>query len=129
MKILTPERKVFVGEADMIIARSIDGDIGIMPGHAPLVTMLRSGVFRVRAAGIVQRLAVHNGYLSVRDNTVLVLSEAAERAEEIDVDRALAAKRRAEERLARVQMEKIDAARAKAALERALSRLQAAGSD
>ncbi|MDD2629670.1 MAG: F0F1 ATP synthase subunit epsilon [Limnochordia bacterium] len=127
VRVMTPERTLFDGEADMIIARTADGDVGILPGHAPLVTVLRPGVFHIKFPESEKRLAVHNGYLNVSHNVVTVLSETAEREDEIDVERARQARRRAEERLRRIQLEKIDAARAQVALERAISRLQAAG--
>ncbi len=126
LRVITPERVVFSGQVEMVVARAVDGELGILPRHAPLVCVLRPGVLRAKQQRIELRMAVSGGFMQVRPDRVVILADAAERADEIDIARALAAKRRAEERL-RSQRGDIDHARAKAALERAIARLRAAG--
>lgn len=123
--IVTPERKVYEGEATMVIAKGIDGELGVMHGHIPLVTPLKAGALRLKQAQAEKLVAVYGGFLEVRPEKVTVLAEAAELPEEIDVARAQAAKERAEKQLAASK----DSAEAKAhqvALDRALVRLEVA---
>lgn len=122
--IVTAERKVYSDDVDIIIAPGIEGQLGILPHHAPLMTMLKPGELLVRRGGVEVSLAVSGGFLEVRPDRVIVLADAAERAEEIDIARAEAAKRRAQEQLA--HPEAIDVARAQAALQRAVARLEVA---
>jgi|Deesub1362A_J573_1020465.scaffolds.fasta_scaffold00415_35 F-type H+-transporting ATPase subunit epsilon len=124
--IVTPERVVYGEEARFVQARGTEGELGILPLHTPLITSLAPGLLRVQKDGKWTVFAVSGGFLEVRDNRVVVLANAAERPEEIDVERAKRAKERAEQRLASKDPE-IDVPRAKAALLRALTRLEAAG--
>lgn len=128
LEIVTPERTVFSTEASMVIAQTIDGQIGVLPGHIPLVTVLETGVMRVQSGQEQeQTLAVSGGFLEMSpDNKLTILAETAELAEEIDVERARQALARAEERLNNKQ-EDIDIARAEIAMRKALTRLRAAG--
>lgn len=130
LEIVTPERTVFSAEASMVIAQTVDGQIGILPGHIPLVTVLETGVMRVQSGQEQeQKLAVSGGFLEVSpDNKLTVLAETAELAEEIDVERAQQARARAEERLSSNQ-EDIDIVRAEISLRKALIRLRAAGAE
>lgn len=130
LEIVTPERTVFSQEASMVIAQTADGQIGILPGHIPLVTVLETGVMRVQSGPEQERkLAVGGGFLEMSpDNKLTVLAETAELAEEIDVERAQQARARAEERL-NGNRDSIDVARAEIALRKALARLRAAGAD
>jgi F-type H+-transporting ATPase subunit epsilon len=123
LEIVSAERVVFSDDVDVVVAPGVEGQLGILPHHAPLMTMLLPGELRVRKGGEEFYLAISGGFLEVRPDRVIVLADAAERAEEIDIARAEAAKRRAEERLKHPTPE-IDAARAEAALRRALARLQ-----
>lgn len=103
VKILTPEGAVFEGDATMVIAPSVLGEVGLLPRHAPLIAFLRTGEVRVKTfedTTIV--FATTEGYLSVEEDQVLVLVEQAEEAGKIDRARAEAALRRAEETLAQV---------------------------
>lgn len=130
VEVVTPERTVLSQEATLVVAQTVDGQIGVLPNHIPIVTVLDTGVMRVQAEGADQerRLAVSGGFLEVSpDNKVTVLAQTAELAEEIDVDRARRALARARERLANQQQEEIDVVRAEIALRKALTRLRAAG--
>lgn len=123
LDIVTAERVVYSDEADVVVAPGIDGQLGILPHHAPLMTTLQPGELRVRKGGEEFSLAISGGFLEVRPDRVIILADAAERAEEIDVSRAEEAKRRAEE-LLRHPIPEVDVARADAAMRRALARLQ-----
>jgi len=123
LDIVTAERVVYSDEADVVVAPGIDGQLGILPHHAPLMTTLQPGELRVRKGGEEFSLAISGGFLEVRPDRVIILADAAERAEEIDVSRAEEAKRRAEELLKQPTPE-VDAAQADAAMRRALARLQ-----
>ena len=114
----------------MVIAQTIDGQIGVLPGHIPLVTVLETGIMRVQSGPEQeQKLAVSGGFLEMSpDNKLTVLAETAELAEEIDVERAQQARARAEERL-NGHRDNIDVVRAEIALRKALTRLRAAGAD
>lgn len=120
VELVSVERPLWSGQATAIYARTTEGEIGILPGHTPLLGALAPGwVVRIQQAdGVEQRLAVHGGFLSVRDDGVSVLAEMAEHAEEIDVDRA----RKALERAGNGMDDESVAAR-----DRALARLRAAG--
>ena len=124
IEIVTPERKVYENEANMIIARGADGDLGILRGHAPVVTSLKVSALRIKTDQGEDTIAVSGGFLEVKQDKVTVLAEAAELPEEIDVDRAARAKERAERRIG--SKENFDARRAELSLERALNRLQVA---
>ncbi len=129
LEIVTPSRLVLSEEVELATAPGTDGVFGVMANHAPLLSTLNVGEMRYTNEGTTVRMAVSGGFVEVSNNRMTVLAEAAERAEEIDVERALRAKERAERRLqeAKVAAEKIDVARAQAALTRALTRLRVAG--
>ncbi|MBN2848864.1 MAG: ATP synthase F1 subunit epsilon [Coriobacteriia bacterium] len=101
-EIVTPERIVYTNEVEMVIAPTLDGEIGILPLHAPLVTVLRAGELRVRYNDNkdVEWFAVSGGYLQVHEDKVIVLADAAEHASRVDVERARRAKELAEQRMA-----------------------------
>ena len=99
LDIVTAERVVYSAEVDEVIAPGVEGQLGILPHHAPLMTTLQAGELRVKKGGAEDIMAISGGFLEVRPDRVIVLADAAERAEEIDVARAEAAKQRAEERL------------------------------
>lgn len=99
VELVVPDRRVWSGPAEMVVARTAEGDIGILPGHEPVLGLLVSGQVSVHQAdGDVLMAAVHGGFLSVADDNVSILAEVAELAEEIDVQRAEAALRREAER-------------------------------
>ena len=88
---VSPEKIVYEGDAELVIARTSDGEIGFQPGHVPFVGNLVSSVVRVALSdGGVQRIAVHSGFVEVSDNHVALLCDVAELAEDIDIERAKA---------------------------------------
>jgi len=123
LEIVTAERIVFADDVDIVVAPGREGELGILPHHAPLMTTLAAGELVAKKANEEYSLAISGGFLEVRPDRVIVLADSAERAEEIDIARAEAAKRRAEERLAHPTSE-VDTARAEAALHRALARIE-----
>ena len=126
LEIVTPERVVLKQDAASLVVPGARGSLGILADHAPLMAELTIGEVRVRGAdGRETRLAVSGGFVEIAKNTVRVLADTAERAEDIDIARAETAKKRAEERL-RSRARDIDLARAEAALKRALARLRVA---
>lgn len=89
VELVAADRTVWSGEATMVIARTTDGDIGILPGHAPVLGVLKGGAVQIRQeSGETVVAAVHGGFLSVADNQVGILAELVELADEIDVDAA-----------------------------------------
>ena len=101
LEIITAERQVFSDEVDMVIAHGFDGQLGILPRHAPVMTMLKPGELMVRKSGEDDiHVAVSGGFMEVLGNRVSVLADACERSDEIDEGRAEQAIQRAQERLA-----------------------------
>ncbi len=100
VEIITQERKVYDEEVDIVIARGVEGEMGILPRHAPLVTALDYGEVRVRRGGLEETFAVGGGVLRVAHDHVIILADSAEYAEEIDVARAEEARRRAQAMMA-----------------------------
>ena len=125
-EIVTPERLVASGSAEEMQIPGKNGYLGILPGHAPLITELAVGEITYRAAQRSEHLAVAWGFAEVLPNKVTILAETAERAAEIDVQRAERARERAERRLHEASQE-TDFQRAQIALERAVIRIQVAG--
>ncbi len=125
LEVVTPERQLISETVGEVQLPGRDGYLGILPGHAPLLTELGIGVLSYRTAGETHYAIVIRGFAEVLADRVIVLAEVAERAEEIDADRARAALERAEKRLAKPDPE-TDWQRATFALERALIRLQVA---
>jgi len=123
LEVVTAERAVYSDDVDIVIAPGVEGQLGILPHHTPLMTMLQPGELRVRKGGEEFSLVLSGGFLEVRPDRIIVLADAAERVEEIDEARAEEAKRRAQERL-REHPPEVDVAQAEAALHRALTRLQ-----
>jgi F-type H+-transporting ATPase subunit epsilon len=124
LEVVTPEKMVFSDDVDMILAWGVEGQLGILPHHAPLMTMLQPGDLVFRKAGKEESLVVSGGSLEVRPDKVVVLADACERAEEIDVARAEAARERAQKALQTATVE-VHVAVAEAALRRSLARIKA----
>ncbi|MGZ0051741.1 F0F1 ATP synthase subunit epsilon [Brevibacillus gelatini] len=123
VEVVTPERVVYSGQAEMVIARGVQGDLGILPNHMPLVSPLKIAPVRIKTEGDKEvKMAVSGGFLEVRGDKVTILAETAELPGDIDVERAKAAKARAEKRLAEKYAE-LDVQRAERALQRAMARL------
>ncbi len=125
VEVVTAERELYSGEADVVIAPGSEGELGILPRHAALLTTLKVGQLLIRLGGAEEPLFVSGGFLEVSNNSVTVLAETAERAEEIDQARAEAARRRAQEYLQQAQSD-IERAELVGALERAVARLRVA---
>ena len=124
LEIVTPERKVYSDDVDMIIVRGVLGELGILPKHAPFVTPLDISAMRIKKDSKEQLVAIGGGFLEVSQDKVVILAETAELPEEIDYNRALAAKERAEQRLSITGAEELDFKRAQLALQRATNRIK-----
>ncbi|MCX5992657.1 MAG: F0F1 ATP synthase subunit epsilon [Chloroflexi bacterium] len=125
LEIVTAERQVFSGDVTAIIAEGTEGQLTVLPKHAPLITMLAPGELIVRKDGDEQYMVISGGFMEVMQDKVIVLADACERSDEIDLERATAAKQRAEERLKGLATE-IDQSRAEGALRRSIARLRVA---
>jgi len=125
LEIITAERHVFADDVNAVVAPGIEGQLGILPHHAPLMTILQSGELLIRKDNEETYMALTGGFLEVRPDKAIILADTCERVEEIDVSRAEAAKSRAEE-LLQGRPPKLDSARAEAALRRSLIRLRVA---
>ncbi len=124
LEIVTPQKKVFSEDISFLAAPGSEGELGILPNHAPLITSLDIGIMRIQQEDKHINVVVTGGFMEVRNSKITVLARAAERSDEIDVARAQAAKERAEQRLA-AKTQEIDVMRAELALKRALMRLKA----
>jgi F-type H+-transporting ATPase subunit epsilon len=124
LEVITPERKVYEDDVDMVVAPASEGYVGILPHHVPLFTTLGPGEFKVKKGGVEEVLAVFGGFMDVRSDRVVVLTDAAEPAEEIDANRAQQARERAQQVLAAGPASAADEQRARAELQRALVRLR-----
>lgn len=125
VEIVTNERIVYSeNDVDMVSAPGTGGVIGVLPHHAPLVTTLSAGELRVKKGGTEQSMVVFGGFMEVTPDKVIVLADVAEKVEEIDITRAEAARRRAEEAIARGGGGTVDLAQAEAHLQRAQVRLR-----
>lgn len=126
VEVITAERLVYeADDVDMVVAPGAEGMLGILPRHAPLISLLSMGEMRIKKGGAEQSLAIFGGFLEVANNVVRVLADTAERAEEIDEARTEEARQRALARL-RERTAEIDRARAEAAFRRAVVRLEVA---
>jgi F-type H+-transporting ATPase subunit epsilon len=126
LEIVTPERQVFSEEVDSVVCPGVEGELGVLPHHAPLVTTLGVGELRIRRGGQEEFFAIAGGFLQVRPDKVVVMAETADMASEIDIEKAQEARREAEQALAEGFEEPADLARARAALQRALLRIRVA---
>jgi F-type H+-transporting ATPase subunit epsilon len=128
LEFVTPERAIVHDDVDELELPGEDGDFGVLPGHAPLLATLQVGELWYRVGNDTRYLAIAFGFVEVLPERVTVLAQIAERAEDIDVARAEAAKRRAEERVQRPvsPQAELDFERARVALMKSLIRLQVA---
>lgn len=126
LEIVTPERRAFEGDVDEVIVPGSEGEMGILPHHAPLISLLGEGVLRLKSGGQEQEFAIFGGFLQVRPDRVVVLAETADLASEIDLERAERARREAERVIEGGFVEAADLASARAALQRALIRIRLA---
>ena len=125
-ELVTPERKVLSEEVDMVIARSVDGDLGILANHAPLLTPITISQLLLKKDNADTLIAVGGGILEVSKDKTVFLADTAELPHEIDVERAEEAKLRAEQRLEK-DKSAVDVRRAEVALRKALTRIEVAG--
>jgi F-type H+-transporting ATPase subunit epsilon len=125
LEIVTAERMIFSDDVGAVIAWGAEGQLGILPHHAPLMTMLQPGDLMIRKDKEEEYLAISGGFLEVRPDKVIILADACERIDEIDIARAEEAKKRAQETM-KVAPLGVDAAAAEAALRRSLARLKVA---
>ena len=95
LEIVTPERLAFSDEVDAVVLPGIDGELGVLPHHAPLVSMLGLGELRIRKGPITESFAIVGGFLQVRPDKVVVMAETADMASEIDLEKARQAQREA----------------------------------
>ena len=126
-EIVSQDRMVFTGEADIVVIPGMDGQMGILPKHAPVLTALSYGIITVRIKGREEHFTVAGGIAEILPDKVTVLADAAENVEEIDIERAIKARERAEESLKMMTATDADRyLRVSSALKRSNLRLQAA---
>lgn len=125
LKIIEPDGMFYEGQASFLEFASVMGEMGVYANHIPLTTILAPGVVKIHNDGQVKKAAVMGGFIEIQKDRITVMAENAEWPDEIDVERAKAAKQRAEERLQKKETG-LDMARAEAALKRAMARIGAA---
>jgi F-type H+-transporting ATPase subunit epsilon len=126
LEIVTPERLVYDDEVDSVNVPGVEGELGILPHHAPLVSTLGYGELRIRKGGAEESFAIVGGFVQVRPDKVVVMAETADLASEIDLERAQEARREAERALETGYTEGADLSAARAALQQALMRIRVA---
>src|SRR4030065_1780888 len=124
LDIVTPYGHVFTDEVDEVVTTGSEGEFGVLPDHVPFLTTLKVGMLTYKKGSETGIFFINWGYAEVGPDTVTILADSAEKADSIDIERAKAAMKRAEERLK--QKENVDEARATAALERAITRMHVA---
>lgn len=123
LEVLTPERKFFSAEAEEVIFRTVDGEMGVLAQHAPTVVAVDVGALKIKAEGKWIEALITEGFAEIMPDKVVLLTDTAEYPEEIDINRAKAAKERAEERLQK-HLSQMEYVRSKAALARAMARIK-----
>jgi F-type H+-transporting ATPase subunit epsilon len=126
VSVVTPDGPVYNAEVEMVSTKAQSGELGILPGHIPMVAPLEIAALRLKREGKTDFVAINGGFLEVRPDQVTILAQSAEKAEDIDVERALRAKERAEQRLREQHQESLDFRRAETALKRAINRINIA---
>ena len=126
LEIVTPERLAYSDTVDAVVLPGSEGELGVLPHHAPLVTMLGVGELRIRKSGAEESFAIVGGFLQVRPDRVVVMAETADMASEIDLEKAQQARRDAEQALESGYTEGADLSAARAALQQALLRIRVA---
>lgn len=121
LEVVSPDGRIFTDDVESVVVPGIEGELGILPQHTPLVTALGTGELRIRRAGTVQYMLISGGFVEVRPDKVVVMALVAENSEEIDAATAAAARRAAEADLESVH-DPVDVARVRAALQTALMR-------
>lgn len=123
LRIITPERVFYEGEAEMVEFNTTEGQVGVLPGHIPLTVIIKPGILHIHEAEGEKAAALHAGFAEILPEGITILAEVVEWPDEIDERRAEAARERAEERL-RSRTPETDIARAETALQRAIARIQ-----
>lgn len=123
LNIITPRGLKFVEKADMLIMRCIDGDLGVLPGHAPVSAVLGDGILRIYNDGVEKKLAVFGGIVEINDTTVRIFSTIAQRPEEIDRERAETDLKQLRDTLVE-ELEEQDVRRLRVLMHRALVRIE-----
>lgn len=126
LEIVTPERLAYSDEVNSVVLPGVEGELGVLPHHAPLVSMLGVGELRIRKGGSEEAFAIVGGFLQVRPDKVVVMAETADLASEIDLEKAQEARREAERALETGYTEGVDLSIARAALQQALLRIRVA---
>ncbi|RSD27126.1 F0F1 ATP synthase subunit epsilon [Mesobacillus subterraneus] len=126
VSVVTPDGPVYESDVEMVSTKASTGELGILPGHIPMVAPLQIGAVRLKNGSNTEFIAVSGGFLEVRPDKVTILAQSAEQSSEIDLERALRAKERAEQRLHERKQENIDFKRAELALQRAINRISVA---
>jgi F-type H+-transporting ATPase subunit epsilon len=126
LEIVTPERLAYSDSVDAVVLPGIEGELGVLPHHAPLVSMLGVGELRIRKGGTEESFAIAGGFLQVRPDKVVVMAETADLASEIDLEKAQEARREAEKALEGAATDAVDLAAARAQLQAALLRIRVA---
>lgn len=124
LRVVSPEGNVLKEEAEFVVLPGETGEIGILPNHAPLITAMDVGVIRYTVNGSTHKISTSGGFVEVADNKVTILADSAETGEMVDLQRAMAAKERAEKRLGQKSKD-VDPRRAELALRRAIARISA----
>jgi F-type H+-transporting ATPase subunit epsilon len=126
LEIVTPERLAYSDEVDAVVLPGSEGEMGVLPHHAPLVSTLGVGELRIRKGGTEESFAIVGGFVQVRPDRVVVMAETADMSSEIDLERAQEARREAERTLESGYHEGADLSAARAALQQALLRIRVA---
>jgi len=129
LELVTPERLVLSEEVDEVVLPGYEGEFGVLPGHTQFMAILNIGMMRYRQGGAVITIALGGGFAEVTPGRVVVMADTAERADEIDVERAQRARDRAEVRLKELSLDDETYAKAYAELQRALVRMAAGGGE
>ncbi|MFO1444305.1 F0F1 ATP synthase subunit epsilon [Bacillus sp. Bva_UNVM-123] len=123
VSVVTPDGPVYESDVEMVSTKAQSGELGILPGHIPMVAPLQIGAVRLKNGGKTELVAVSGGFVEVRPDQVTILAQSAEQSDEIDIERAERAKDRAEKRLQDHKRDNVDFKRAELALQRALNRI------
>jgi F-type H+-transporting ATPase subunit epsilon len=129
LELVTPERLLLSEEVDEVIAPGYEGEFGVLPEHTQFLAILNIGMLRYRKGSAMEKIALGGGFAEVTPERVVVMADTAERADEIDVERAQRARDRAEARLKELSMDDETHAKVRAALQRALVRMAVGGGE
>ncbi|MCX7994377.1 MAG: F0F1 ATP synthase subunit epsilon [candidate division WOR-3 bacterium] len=124
LEIVTPERLVYSENVDVLTVPTVQGEISILARHVPLVSIITPGEIRIKKDDEIEYMAITGGFVQVLPHKVIILADAAERAEEIDIERAMRARERAQKLMEEKRGDKITHAEAMAAFQRALVRIK-----